>query len=65
MLIKKILRSLPSKFTNKILSLEGRDTDNMSTDELIGSLETFELFYDRMQQRDAEQQPNSLRNLAF
>ncbi|MCH98734.1 gag-pol polyprotein [Trifolium medium] len=43
-LVRKILRSLPKKFDIKVTSIEeAQDISNMKVDELVGSLQTFEL----------------------
>src|ERR1044072_9023453 len=43
-LVRKILKSLPKRFAMKVTSIEeAQDIANMQVDELIGSLETFEL----------------------
>ena len=43
---RKILRSLPDRFDSKIVALEEcRDIDNMKVEELIGSLQTHELYF--------------------
>src|ERR1044072_9170083 len=43
-LIRKILRSLPKKFAMKVTAIEeAQDISNMKVDELIGSLQTFEM----------------------
>jgi len=43
-LVRKILRSLPKKFDMKVTTIEeSQDINNMKMDELIGSLQTFEL----------------------
>jgi hypothetical protein len=43
-LVRKILRSLPKRFDMKVTAIEeAQDINNMKVDELIGSLETFEL----------------------
>ena len=43
-LVRKILRTLPRKFDIKVTAIkESHDIDNMRMDELIGSLQTFEL----------------------
>jgi len=43
-LIRKILRSLPKRFDMKVATIEeAQDIFNMMLDELIGSLQTFEL----------------------
>ncbi|MGK3947019.1 hypothetical protein ABK046_52705, partial [Streptomyces caeruleatus] len=40
----KILRSLPEWFNSKVTAIqELRDTDNMKVEELVGSLQTYEL----------------------
>ncbi|KAK2382273.1 hypothetical protein QL285_069821 [Trifolium repens] len=43
-LVRKILRSLPRKFDMKVTAIEeAQDISSMKVDELIGSLQTFEL----------------------
>jgi hypothetical protein len=43
-LVRKILRSLPKRFSMKVTAIEeSQDICNMRVDELIGSLQTFEL----------------------
>ena len=43
-LVRKTLRSLPERFTYKVAAIEeARDVQNMRLDELMGSLQTFEL----------------------
>src|ERR1044072_1752866 len=43
-LVRKILRSLPRRFAMKVTAIEkAQDIENMQVDELIGSLQTFEL----------------------
>ena len=43
-LVRKTLRSLPERFTYKVATIEkARDVQNMRLDELMGSLQTFEL----------------------
>src|ERR1044072_3257583 len=43
-LVRKILRSLPKKFDMKVTAIEeAHDISNMKVDELIGSLQTFEM----------------------
>src|ERR1044072_8199968 len=43
-LVRKILRSLPKRFTMKVTAIEeAQDIGNMQVDELIGSLQTYEL----------------------
>src|ERR1044072_5227009 len=55
-LVRKILRSLPKKFDMKVTVIEeAHDISNMKVDELIGSLQTFEMaINDRTE--DAEDQ---------
>ncbi|KAK2369181.1 gag-protease polyprotein [Trifolium repens] len=44
-LVRKILRSLPRKFDMKVTVIEeAQDISSMKVDELIGSLQTFELY---------------------
>ena len=43
-LVRKILRSLPKRFDMKVTAIEeAQDIDKMKVDELVGSLQTFEL----------------------
>src|ERR1044072_1134842 len=43
-LVRKILRSLPKRFAMKVMTIEeAQDIASMQVDELIGSLQTFEL----------------------
>src|SRR4051812_24428655 len=43
-LVRKILRSLPRRYNMKVTAIEeAQDINNMKLDELIGSLQTFEL----------------------
>ena len=43
-LVRKILRSLPKRFEMKVTAIEeAQDICNMQVDELIGSLQTYEL----------------------
>jgi len=43
-LVRKILKSLPKRFDMKVTAIEeAQDISNMKVDELIGSLQTFEL----------------------
>ena len=43
-LVRKILRSLPKRFDMKVTTIEeAQDINNMKVEELIGSLQTFEL----------------------
>src|SRR4030066_617462 len=43
-LVRKILRSLPKRFDMKVTAIEeAQDISNMKVDELIGSLQTFEM----------------------
>jgi hypothetical protein len=51
-LIRKILRSLPKKFDMKVTTIEEtQDISSMKVDELLGSLQTFELVLMRDQKR--------------
>ncbi|KAK2402298.1 gag-protease polyprotein [Trifolium repens] len=44
-IVRKILRSLPRKFDMKVTAIEeAQDISSMKVDELIGSLQTFELY---------------------
>jgi len=46
-LVRKILRSLPKRFAMKVTAIEeARDINNLKLDELIGSLQTFEMGFD-------------------
>jgi hypothetical protein len=43
-LSRKILRSLPKRFDMKVTAIEeAQDIANMKVDELVGSLQTFEM----------------------
>jgi hypothetical protein len=43
-LMKKILRSLPERFRIKVTTIEeSKDLDNMKIEELVGSLQTYEV----------------------
>ena len=43
-LVRNILRSLPKRFDMKVASIEeDHDISNMRVDELVGSIQTFEL----------------------
>jgi hypothetical protein len=43
-LVRKILRSLPKRFDMKVVAIEeAQDISTMKVEELIGSLQTFEL----------------------
>src|ERR1044072_3536068 len=45
-LVRKILRSLPKRFAMKVTAIEeAQDIGSMQVDELIGSLQTFELSF--------------------
>ncbi|KAK2456842.1 gag-protease polyprotein [Trifolium repens] len=58
-LARKILRSLPKRFSMKVTAIEeSQDLSTMKVDELIGSLQTFEMtFEDRPEKK--------MKNLAF
>ena len=46
-LVRKILRSLPKRFAMKVTAIEeAQDISNLKLDELIGSLQTFEMGFD-------------------
>jgi predicted ArsR family transcriptional regulator len=46
-LVRKILRSLPRRFDMKVTAIEeAQDVSNMQVEELIGSLQNFELVVD-------------------
>src|ERR1044072_9567004 len=53
-LVRKIPRSLPKRFDMKVTFIEkAQDISNMQVDELIGSLQTFELtFNDRSEKKN-------------
>jgi excinuclease UvrABC nuclease subunit len=53
-LVRKILRSLPKRFAMKVTAIEeAQDISNMQVDEIIGSLQTFELtFNDRSEKKN-------------
>ena len=58
-LVRKILRSLPKRFDMKVTAIEeAQDICNMRVDELIGSLQTFELGL-------SERTEKKSKNLAF
>ncbi|KAK2359752.1 gag-protease polyprotein [Trifolium repens] len=58
-LARKILRSLPKRFNMKVTAIEeSQDLSTMKVDELIGSLQTFEMSFD-------EKPEKKLKNLAF
>ena len=43
-LVKKIMRSLPDRFSSKVIAKEeAKDLDSMKVDDLMGSLHTFEM----------------------
>ena len=43
-IVRKILRSLPKKFRTKAIVIEGsRDINSMRVDELVGSIQTYEI----------------------
>ena len=43
-IVRKILRSLPKKFRTKVIVIEGsRDINSMRVDELVGSIQTYEI----------------------
>ena len=43
-IVRKILRSLPESFHAKVIAIkESKDLDNIKVQELIGSLQTYEL----------------------
>ncbi|RVW93457.1 hypothetical protein CK203_035031 [Vitis vinifera] len=42
--VRKILRSLPERFSAKVTTIEeSKDVDSLKVDELVGSLQTFEI----------------------
>ena len=42
--VRKILRSLPKRFRAKVTAIEeSKDVDSLKIDELVGSLQTFEM----------------------
>jgi hypothetical protein len=46
-LARKILRSLPKRFSMKVTAIEeSQDLSTMKVDELIGSLQTFEMTFE-------------------
>ncbi|KAK2356066.1 gag-protease polyprotein [Trifolium repens] len=58
-LARKILRSLPKRFSMKVTAIEeSRDLSTMKVDELIGSLQTFEMTFEDRPER-------KMKNLAF
>ena len=61
-LVKKVLRSPTKKFSIKVTSLEDRpDLKTMTIDQLIGSLETYEMKLDEEKEATEKIQ----KNLAF
>src|ERR1044072_2015896 len=55
-LVRKILRSLPKKFSMKVTAIEeAQDINNMKVDELIGSLQTFEMAINDKTQYEEDQ----------
>ena len=53
-LVRKILRFLPNRFVYKVAAIEeARDVNTMRLDELIGSLQTFELNLKQNKKRKA------------
>ena len=43
-LVKKIMRSLPEKFSSKVIAIEeAKDLDSMKVKDLMGSLRAFEM----------------------
>jgi hypothetical protein len=52
--VRKILRSLPKKYDMKVTIIEeAQDISNMKVNELIGSLQTFEVaIYDRPEKKN-------------
>ena len=43
-MVRKILRSLPDRFRAKVTTIEeSKDVDSLKIDELVGSLQTFEM----------------------
>jgi hypothetical protein len=58
-LARKILRSLPKRFSMKVTAIEeSQDLSSIKVDELIGSLQTFEMSFD-------DKPKKKLKNLAF
>jgi uncharacterized membrane protein len=58
-LARKILRSLPKRFNMKVTTIvETQDLSTMKVDELIGSLQTFEMSFE-------EKPEKKLKSLAF
>ena len=58
-LARKILRSLPKRFSMKVTAIEeSQDLSTMKVDELIGSLQTFEMTFEDIPE-------NKMKNLAF
>jgi hypothetical protein len=58
-LARKILRSLPKRFNMKVTTIvETQDLSTMKVDELIGSLQTFEMSFE-------EKPEKKLKNLTF
>ena len=51
-LVRKILRSLPKRFDMKVTAIEeAQDVSNMQVEELIGSLQNFELVVDNRSEK--------------
>jgi len=51
-LVRKILRSLPKRFDMKVTTIEeAQDISSMQVDELIGSLQNFELVVDNITEK--------------
>ena len=43
-LVRKIMRSLPDRFSSKVIAIEeANDLDSMKADDLIGSFHAFEM----------------------
>ena len=43
-LVRKIMRSLPDRFSSKVIAIEeAKDLDSMKVDDLMGSLRAFEM----------------------
>jgi len=54
-LVRKILRSLPKRFDMKVTAIEeAQDISSLKVDELIGSLQNFEITFNRKTDKKGE-----------
>jgi len=54
-LVRKILKSLPKRFDMKVIAIEeAQDISNMKVDELIGSLQNFEIVVNNRTEKKGE-----------